>query len=408
VNGLNTSRFLDPPEFNVMHAKGNEENAFDRVDLKPSNADSVYVNLQFTRSWFQTPNSYDAQYATAWSGLLVDNGGLGPNGLPVGPTDQRSQIRTFNIAPTWTHTLSPYAVLTFGGFARQDQFNYYPSGDPFADLQPDLQLETVGQNRRLTNLGLRSDLSVVKGIHNVKVGAAYEDTILTERDTFGIVDPTLNAPCLNSDGSPYTGANFNDPSECGRALAPNPSFVPLLACIDLTHIGPLPAFDGCSNSTPSSHLFLGHADIREVALYFQDTINLKNWTLNIGIRGDIYHGITKATQAEPRVGVAYNIKPSNTILRVSYARTLETPFNENLVLSSEGCTDPVVNALQSATQGYPCLALPLSPGTRNEFHVGLAQAFGRYFVVDGEYIWKYTDRAYDFQRVWQHANLLPH
>ena len=26
VNGLNTSRFLDPPEFTVMHDKGNEEN----------------------------------------------------------------------------------------------------------------------------------------------------------------------------------------------------------------------------------------------------------------------------------------------------------------------------------------------------------------------------------------------
>src|SRR5947209_14376313 len=33
---------------------------------------------------------------------------------------------------------------------------------------------------------------------------------------------------------------------------------------------------------------------------------------------------------------------------------------------------------------------------RNEFHVGLSQAFGRFFVVDAEYIWKYTHLAYDF------------
>ena len=32
VSGLNTGRFLDPPEFKVMHAKGNEQNLFDRVD----------------------------------------------------------------------------------------------------------------------------------------------------------------------------------------------------------------------------------------------------------------------------------------------------------------------------------------------------------------------------------------
>ena len=35
VNGLNTGRFLDPPEFQVMHSKGNEENGFDRFDFQP-------------------------------------------------------------------------------------------------------------------------------------------------------------------------------------------------------------------------------------------------------------------------------------------------------------------------------------------------------------------------------------
>src|SRR5579862_1716791 len=36
ANGLNTGRFLDPPEFTVMHDKGNEENVFDRVDFQIS------------------------------------------------------------------------------------------------------------------------------------------------------------------------------------------------------------------------------------------------------------------------------------------------------------------------------------------------------------------------------------
>ncbi len=140
----------------------------------------------------------------------------------------------------------------------------------------------------------------------------------------------------------------------------------------------------------------GHANIRELALFLQDTISVKNWTFNLGIRGDIYDGITSANQAEPRVGIAYNIKRTNTVLRVSYARSLETPFNENLVLSSLGCNDPAINALTSITQGYPCITEPIRPGLRNEFHAGLSQAFGRYFVLDGEYIWKYTHNAYDF------------
>jgi Carboxypeptidase regulatory-like domain/TonB-dependent Receptor Plug Domain len=396
VNGMNTSRFLDGPEFAVMHDRGNEQNVFDRVDYKASGADTVSVNLGFTRSWFQTPNSYDAQNATAWSGLLVDNGGIGPNGQVVGTQDQRSKIRTINLAPTWTRVANAHTVFTFGGFLRQDQFNYYPSRDPFADLSPGLQLQTVGQDRSLTNLGLRTSVSYAKGAHNLKIGADYRDTILTEKDAIGIVDPTNNAPCLNADGSPYTGVSLTDPAGCTGMLQPNPAFVPILGCYDLTRTGKLPASDGCPNSTSGLYNYYGHANIRQFASYIQDTITLGSWSLNLGLRGDMYNGISSKNQVEPRLGIAYNIKPSGTVLRVSYARTLESPFNENLVLSSLGCADPVVNAIMTNTV-FPCVSTtPLNPGWRNEFHVGLEQAFGRYFVIDAEYIWKYTHRAFDF------------
>ena len=152
--------------------------------------------------------------------------------------------------------------------------------------------------------------------------------------------------------------------------------------------------------------YRGHADIKETALYVQDTITLKNLTLNLGLRGDLYYGISTASQAEPRVGAAYNIKQTNTVLQFSYARTLETPFNENLVLASNGCNDAVVNAISAVLQGYPCLNVPLSPSTRNEYHAGLQQAFGKWVVVDGEYIWKYTDQGVRFQCVWQHSGHL--
>src|SRR5580692_515422 len=67
AGGLNTGRFLDPPEFTVLHDKGNEQNLFDRVDYQLSAADSIHLNLGYSRSWFQTPNSFDEQNATAWS-----------------------------------------------------------------------------------------------------------------------------------------------------------------------------------------------------------------------------------------------------------------------------------------------------------------------------------------------------
>ena len=402
ANGLNTSRFLDGPEFAVLHDRGNEENLFDRADFRASDKDTVSLNFQFTRSWFQTPNSYDAQNATAWSGLVVNNNGLDPNGNLVGPTDQRSQIKTVDISPSWTRLLNNNTVLTVGGWMRRDGYNYYPSGDPFADLQPDLQLQSIGQNRILNNMGLRAEVSYVKGINNIKAGAVFQHTFLTEDDRFGVVDPTANAPCLNADGSAYTNPGITDPANCTGTLQSNvgqgsvPTFIPILGCYDLTRTATLPQSDGCPNTTSGLYPYNVHSDIKELALFAQDSITYKNWNLNLGLRGDLYNGISIARAAEPRVGVAYNVKRTNTVIRASYARTMETPFNENLILASNGCTDTVINAIMSST-GTPCATTtPLSPGTRNEFHAGIQQAFSKYLVVDGEYIWKYTQRGFDF------------
>jgi len=396
LNGLNTQRFLDGPEFAVLHSQGNQQNFFDRFDVKPTQNDTISINGQFTRSWFQTPNSYDMQNATAWNGLIVDNGGLGPDGLPVGATDQKSKIRTFDIAPSWTRVLNAHAVLAAGLWARQDQFHYYPSRDPYADFIPDLQTTTVGQDRRLTSLGGQFSVSYNRGVHNIKVGLQWYDEILTERDTFGIVDPTFNPVCLNADGSAYTGGNITDPSNCMGQLQPNPGFDPLLLCYDLTRTGSLPGSAGCPTSRAGLYTYGGHANVRQISPYIEDLIRIKNWTFRLGLRGDYYYGLSKAGLAEPRLGASYTIKPTNTVLSFSYARTMETPFNENLILSSLGCNDGVVSDIMATIQGYPCLTSPPAPGTRNEFHAGLQQAFGRYFVLSGEYIWKYTDRAYDF------------
>jgi hypothetical protein len=193
VDGLNTGRFLDPPEFKVFHAKGNEQNVFDRVDRSFTQNDSVHVDLNYSRSWFQTPNTYD--------NLNVQNvlsGGATPDPVigSVGDADQRSQIGTFNIAPTYTRVINTTSVLNFGAFVRRDAYNYYPSNNPLADRGPaNLQTSSISQYRTLTNAGAHADLSYSKGIHNAKLGVMYAQTFLKENDTLGIVDPLYNAPC---------------------------------------------------------------------------------------------------------------------------------------------------------------------------------------------------------------------
>ena len=62
---------------------------------------------------------------------------------------------------------------------------------------------------------------------------------------------------------------------------------------------------------------------------------------------------TSAAQGEPRLGIAYNLKRTNTVIRISYARTMESPFNENLVLASLGCNYPAIAAFQTLVAGAP-------------------------------------------------------
>ena len=377
VDGVNSGRFLDPPEFAVFHDKGNEQNVFDRVDYNFTPSDSVHLDLNYSRSWFQTPN--------AFGNLDVQNvvsGGTStsPVFASVGNTDQHSKIQTFNISPTYTRVLSANSVLNLGAYVRKDFYNYYPSGNPLADLGPaTLQTSSISQSRTLTNAAAHSDFNYSKGIHTFKAGVVYGQTFLHENDNLGVVVATYDSPCMDVNGNSLPG--YSDPTACDGVVAlQNPNYNPVLAAYDLTRGG-------------SEYNFVGHTDVKELAMYIEDQIKAGNWLFNLGIRGDVYNGLTSAQQAEPRVGVGYHIKPSSTVLSVSYARTLESPFNENLVLSSRGCANTVLAPVLNCSSGISGI---LDPGFRNEFHAGLQQAFGKKVVVSGEYIWKYTHNAFDF------------
>ena len=121
------------------------------------------------------------------------------------PTSSPRSI-LINISPTYTHVISNDSVFNVGAFIRRDGYGYYPSGNPLADLGP-IQTSSISQYRTLTNAGVHSDYSYVKGIHNLKIGAQYEQTFLREHDNLGVVDSTYNAPCVDSaaDNTPDLG-----------------------------------------------------------------------------------------------------------------------------------------------------------------------------------------------------------
>jgi len=138
------------------------------------------LNLGYTRSWFQTPNSYDSQLRHAvgehWRALRS-------TGRTDCPSVRRTsaRIQTVNIAPSYTHVINPSTVLNAGYFFRRDSFNYYPSANPFADRgAPDLTAGDNAQQRTLANTGQHSDLTIARSGNNIKAGISYTQTFLNE------------------------------------------------------------------------------------------------------------------------------------------------------------------------------------------------------------------------------------
>jgi hypothetical protein len=82
---------------------------------------------------------------------------------------------------------------------------------------------------------------------------------------------------------------------------------------------------------------------------------------------------------------------SNTVFRAAYSRTFETPFNENLLLSSATGTGGLAQTVFGATA-----SVPIQPGVRNQFNAGLQQKIGSFLLFDVDYFWKYTHNGYDF------------
>jgi hypothetical protein len=350
LNAVRSGRFLDTPESTPIHAIGNNGTFFDRFDYQPTGRDAFHLNLFGARNWFQIPNTYDQ-----------------PN------QDQRQKVSTFNLAPGYQHTFGAKAVLTVNPFYRIDHVNYYPSSDPFNDTPA-----TISQNRTLSNWGAKADLSYSSGRHNLKIGTQLMQTRLNEKFTFGITDPFFNAVCVDKTGDPQELPNITNPNNCAKAgFVANPGLLPGLPPFDLTRGGKLFQFKDSAN-------------INQAAFYIQDSIKFGNLVVQAGLRFDSYHGIVTDSSAQPRAGFSYLVKRTGTVLRASYSRTFETPYNENLILSS------ATGAGGLAANAFGAESVPLPAGSRNQYNAGLEQSLSRFLVVSADYFWKYTNNAYDF------------
>ena len=362
LDSSRSGRFLDSPEFWPIHDVGNTETIWDRIDYDPGSRDALHVNAFAARNWFQIPNTYDQSQQ-----------------------DQRQQARTFNFALGYQHTFNANTLLSVNPFVREDHVDYYPSRDPFNDNPA-----TIDQDRHLTNWGTRAEVSFADRINNVKIGTELMQTHLVENFNFGLTNPAYNPVCLTTSGAPVTTPTPVNPNACaGLGYVANPNLQPGLVPYDLTRGGSL-------------FYFYDRGNVNQEAFYAQDQITLKNLTLNLGVRWDNYDGLSKDHLFEPRAGASYFVKRIGTVVRFSYDRTMETPYNENLLLSSStgagGLASNVFGAYGST---------PLAPGHRSQYAAGLEKQIGKYLQINASYFWKYTNNAFDFDALFNTSIAFP-
>jgi hypothetical protein len=321
VSALRTDRFLDPPELVAIHDTGHNVSVFNRLDFRPTAAGTFHLNVQAAQSGFDVPNTYDQMAQT-----------------------QHQDIATFNVAPGYSQAFGTNVLFTANGFVRRDHLTYTPSANPLNDAPA-----TVSQDRTLTNYGAKADLTINAGPHSIKFGGTAAATGLHEQFTFGITNPA-DAAFADENG------DFNE------ALRP---------------------FDLTSGGSPFN--YNQTFTIKEQAAYVQDDVKVRDLTFKLGVRLDHYDGLTSKSLVQPRLGVSYSIPGTGTVLRASYGRTMETPYNENLLLSAG-----------YGLNGLFGVSTPVPPGVRNQEEIGIQQAVGRWLVADFGYFNKRTDNGYDF------------
>lgn len=188
------------------------------------------------------------------------------------------------------------------------------------------------QDRHLDHQGFNTALSYSSGAHRIKTGVQFDRFPLREQFQMVGVD-TADAP----EAQPF------DPAFGGRPF-----------------------------------VFTGQRAGRTLGLFVQDAWSpVTDLHITAGVRVDRYSLIVEETAVSPRVGVAYHIHDSGTVLRGSYNRIFMPPFSENLLLSSS----PQARALSpNADEGED-----VRGERQHAFEFGAAQAIGTHLKLDVAY-----------------------
>src|SRR5262249_47076882 len=110
-------------------------------------------------------------------------------------------------------------------------------------------------------------------------------------------------------------------------------------------------------------------------------------TVNAGVRYDDNRLFRAESLVQPRIGVAYYLEATKTVLRASYDRMLVTPEYENILLSSSAQAAAIVPP-QVQGSGQLGFGEIFNPSERHDaFTFGVQQGIGSALRLDLSY-WK--------------------
>jgi hypothetical protein len=186
--------------------------------------------------------------------------------------DQRQLLRDASASVGWLRVLDPRSTFDGTLSYRTSIAQLFPSaGDTPV---------TAAQARHLTTVAVGGRWNREAGRHVLRAGWDVQHFPVSENFSFGLTDPEFNRP----------GA---------------PDFIPTLLQHDLSRGGRLFQF----SARRAGGLYSGFA---------QDTIRLSGLFLSLGLRYDNYRFLTQGNQMQPRVGLAYHLQRTRTVLRASY------------------------------------------------------------------------------------------
>jgi hypothetical protein len=311
--------------------------------LDPINFSNLHNRGNTARGFFRLDDALSPHATIRFTSLLGRTSRDVPNTFTQEAAGQNQRVQSsdqnFNLG--WQDIASNTELADASLFARFSRFSLLPSDNDTP--------VTAESHRTLNNYGIAPSYSWQLHNNDVKIGGTYKRFPIHERFSFRITDP-----------------GFNDPA--------SETFNPNIKQYDLTRGG-------------SPFVFSENRTGAYYALYAQDNLKVGNLTANLGVRYDHNNLPSSDKLIEPRVGFAYYLPSTRTVLRASYNRVLYTPEYENILFSSSAAAPKLVPPEVQASRELGCGVLLVPSERQQAYDIGVQQALGSKVRLDVD-VWR--------------------